>query len=76
VSAEQWLQVLAVMPDHRFYSRSHGLNRFSLNSDDLGEYLAALPDRIAAAEGNEVVNLRALQQELQREQAWLQAVGL
>jgi len=76
VSAEQWLQVLALMPDHRYYSRVYGLNRFSLNSDDLGEYLDTLPDRIAAAEGNEVINLRALQQELQREQAWLQAVGL
>lgn len=76
MNREQWLQVLAVMPDHRFYSRSHGLNRFALSSGDLGEYLDTLPDRIAAAEGNERISLGALQQELQREQAWLQAVGL
>jgi len=76
VSAEQWLQVLAVMPDHRFYSRSHGLNRFSLNSDDLGEYLDTLPDRIATAKGNARLDLGALQRELQNEQAWLEAIGL
>jgi len=76
VSAEQWLQVLALMPDHRYYSRVYGLNRFSLNSDDLGEYLAALPDRIAAAEGNARLDLGALQRELQNEKAWLEAIGL
>jgi hypothetical protein len=76
VNAEQWLQLLAVMPDHRFYSRVYGLNRFALSSGDLGEYLDTLPDRIVAAEGNDRIYLGALQQELQREQAWLQTVGL
>ena len=76
MNREQWLQLLAVMPDHRFYSRVYGLNRFALSSGDLGEYLDTLPDRIAAAEGNDRIYLGALQQELQREQAWLQAVGL
>ena len=45
MNAEQWLQLLAVMPDHRFYSRVYGLNRFELSSGDLGEYLDTLPDR-------------------------------
>jgi len=76
MSAEQWLQLLAVMPDHRYYSRVYGLNRFSLNSDDLGEYLDTLPNRIAAAEGHGRIYLGALQGELQREQAWLEAIDL
>ncbi len=76
MKAEQWLQVLAVMPDHRYYSRCFGLNRFSLNSDDLGEHLDTLADRIAAEEGNARLDLGALQRELQNEQAWLEAIGL
>jgi len=76
VSREQWLQLLAVMPDHRFYSRAYGLSRFALNSDDLSEYLDTLPDRIAAAAGNERISLGALQGELEREQDWLEAIGL
>lgn len=76
MSAEQWLQVLAVMPDHRYYSRCCGLSRFSLNSGDLGEYLETLSDRIAAAEGYARLDLGALEQELKREKAWLEAIGL
>jgi hypothetical protein len=76
VNRDQWLQLLAVMPDHRYYSRCFGLNRFALNSGDLGEYLDTLPDRIAAAEGNTQLDLGALELELQREQAWLESIGL
>ena len=57
MNREHWLQLLAVMPDNRYYSRCFGLNRFSLSSDDLGELLDTLPDRIEAAEGNERISL-------------------
>ena len=73
---EQWLQLLAVIPDHRFYSRCFGSGRFELSSSDLGEQLTALAERIAAAEGNDRLNLSCLQKELQREQAWLEGLGL
>lgn len=54
----------------------YGLNRWATSSEELTRYIETIPARIEAVEGYDRQYLDSLKRELERELAWLEAVGL